>query len=240
MAKKSPSIPRREDALSRDRIVEAAIELLDSAGEPGLTFRALSDVLATGPGSIYWHIANKSELLVSACDALIARTMASVDEAGAPEARIRAIALGMFAAMDEHPWIGSALLEAPGQSPMVRLFERIGQQVQALGVPDAAQWTAASTLLHYILGVGGQNAGNRTWAQTRGIDRAHMLGNVSAAWRALNPTEYPFTRAAADQLRDHDDLGDFVAGIDLILSGLRGLSAPDARRRPAARNERRP
>ena len=59
----------REDPLTRERIVEAAIELLDDEGEDGLTFRALATRLETGAGAIYWHIANKSELLVAASDA---------------------------------------------------------------------------------------------------------------------------------------------------------------------------
>ena len=76
MVNKTRSPQRREDALSRDRIIEAAIGLLDSTGEAGLTFRALSEQLATGPGAIYWHIANKGDLLVAACDAVIVVTTA--------------------------------------------------------------------------------------------------------------------------------------------------------------------
>ena len=75
MVKNARSIQRREESLSRDRIIEASIELLDSSGEGGLTFRILSERLATGPGAIYWHIANKSDLLTAACDAVVARTM---------------------------------------------------------------------------------------------------------------------------------------------------------------------
>jgi hypothetical protein len=68
------------------------------------------------------------------------------------------LALEMFDAIDAHPWVGSALTGPPGQLPMVRIFERIGQQIRAPGVPDKEQWTTASALLRYILGVGGQNA----------------------------------------------------------------------------------
>jgi AcrR family transcriptional regulator len=75
MVKKARSTQRREESLSRDRIIEASIALLDSSGESGLTFRALSERLATGPGAIYWHIASKSDLLTAACDAIVARTM---------------------------------------------------------------------------------------------------------------------------------------------------------------------
>jgi AcrR family transcriptional regulator len=147
MVKKSRSSQRREDSLSRDRIIEASIALLDSSGEDGLTFRTLSDRLATGPGAIYWHVANKSELLTAACDAIVARTMAACVVGPTPEANIRAVALAMFDAIDAHPWVGSARISAPGHLPTVRLLERLGQQVGALGVPHEEQLATVGELL---------------------------------------------------------------------------------------------
>src|ERR1700735_4410995 len=135
MAKNARSIQRRDESLSRDRIIEASIAILDSSGESGLTFRTLSEHLATGPGAIYWHIASKSELLTAACDAIVARTMEAHMVGATPKATIRVLALVMFDAIDAHPWVGSALIRAELQSPMVRVVERIGQQVRALGVP---------------------------------------------------------------------------------------------------------
>jgi AcrR family transcriptional regulator len=223
MVKKARSTQRREESLSRDRIIEASIALLDHSGESGLTFRALSERLVTGPGAIYWHIASKSELLTDACDAIVARTMEAPLVGATPEATIRALALGMFDAIDVHPWVGSALTRAPGQLPILRILERIGQQVRALGVPDDTQWAVASALLNYILGVSGQNAANTQFARARGLDRSNFLEAVSTAWSQLDPHEYSFVRSVAGQLRAHDDRVDFLAGIDLILSGIRGL-----------------
>ena len=222
MAKRMKSPQRREESLSRERIVGASIELLDASGEEGLTFRALSERLVTGPGAIYWHIANKNDLLTAACDAVVAR---AVDETvvTTPEATIRAIALGLFDLIDEHPWLGSALTSVPGLSPIVRILERIGQQIRALGVPDEGQWGAVGALMAYILGVSRQNAANGQLARARGLDRSDFLEAVSTAWSQLDPTEYPFARSVAGQIRDHDDRVDFLAGIDLIL---RGISQP--------------
>jgi AcrR family transcriptional regulator len=220
MVKKAGSTQRREESLTRDRIIEASIVLLDRSGEGGLTFRALSERLATGPGAIYWHIANKSELLTAACDAIVARTMNAPVVGATPEATIRALALGMFDAIDAHPWVGSALTHAPGQLPMVRILERIGQQVRALGVPDHIQWAVVSALLSYILGVSGQNAANAQFARAHRLDRSNFLEAVSTVWSELDPDQYPFTRSVAGQLRTHDDRTDFLAGIDLILSGV--------------------
>ncbi|MGM4917489.1 TetR family transcriptional regulator [Tardiphaga sp. 813_E8_N1_3] len=220
MAKKTRSSPRREDSLSRDRIIEASIAILDGGGEDGLTFRALSERLATGPGAIYWHVPNKSELLTAACDAIVARTLNAPLVGATPQAIIRTLALGMFDAIDAHPWVGSALTRAPGQLPMVRILERIGQQVSALGVPGEDQWATVGALLNYILGVGAQNAANGQLGRMRGIDRSDFLDAVATSWSQLDPDAYAFTRSMAAHLRGHDDRKDFIAGIDLILSGI--------------------
>nr|WP_265594206.1 TetR/AcrR family transcriptional regulator [Haloferula sp. BvORR071] len=218
--KKTASGPqRRENPLSRERITEAAIELLDHSGEGGLTFRALSERLATGAGAIYWHIANRSDLLTAACDAMVARTLKANAIGATPAATIRGIALGMFDAIDGHPWLGSALIHSAGQLPMVRVFESIGHQVRELGVPNEEQWGVACALLNYILGVGGQNAANTQFAKARNLDRSHFLDAVSTMWSQLNPDEYPFAHSVAGHLRVHDDRNDFLTGIDLILKG---------------------
>jgi AcrR family transcriptional regulator len=220
MVKNVRGTPRREESLSRESIIEASIALLDADGERGLTFRALADRLSTGPGAIYWHVANKSDLLTSACDAIVARTMDGPLDEGTPKEIIRALALGMFDAIDAHPWVGSALTGAPGQLPMVRILERIGQQIRAMDVRSDAQWAAATALLNYILGVSGQNAANAQIGRRLGGDRSAFLEQVSAMWLQLDPEAYPFTRSVAAQLRAHDDRADFVEGIDLILSGI--------------------
>jgi AcrR family transcriptional regulator len=220
MLKKARSTQRREESLSRDRIIEASIELLDSSGEDGLTFRVLSERLATGPGAIYWHIANKSDLLTAACDTIISRTMETSVIGAKPKATIRALALGLFDAIDAHPWVGSALTSAPGELPMVRILEPLGQQVRALGVRGNTQWAAVSALLSYILGVAGRNAANGQLARMRGLDRSDFLEAVETMWSQLDPNEYPFTRSVAERVRAHDDRIDFLAGIDFILRGI--------------------
>jgi AcrR family transcriptional regulator len=219
--KRARSKQRRKESLSTDRIVEASIELLDSSGEKGLTFRALSERLATGPGAIYWHIASKDELLTAACDAVVAHTMNSPVDGKTPKEVIRALALAMFDAIEKHPWVGSALARAPGRVPMVRILERIGQQLRALGLPAEDEWATVSALLSYIVGVGGQNAANTQFAREQGLDRSNFLGEVSSVWSQFDPDEYPFTRSVAGQMRSHDDRVDFLAGIDLMLHGIK-------------------
>ena len=212
--------PRQGESLTRERVVEAAIELLDLGGEEGLTFRALSERLATGAGAIYWHIANKSDLLAAACDAVVERAIDGTALVTSPEEAIRAVALGIFDAIDEHPWVGSAITSSLAMSSVVCILEPLGQQVRALRVPDAQQWTAVSTLMAYILGVSKQNAANGHLARTRGLDRLDFLNTVAAAWSQLDHKQHPFVRSIAKRLPEHDDRVDFIAGVEVILKGI--------------------
>jgi AcrR family transcriptional regulator len=217
--------PRRTEALSRERIVAVAIELLDAHGEGGLTFRALTERLATGPGAIYWHVANRGELLVAATDAVVAAALA-IEPAASPESspqdRIRAVALGLFDGIEAHPWVAAQLSVSSYQSTTPRILESVGRLVRALGVHQARQFTVASVLVEYILGAAGQNAANTVRATTLGpdLDRPAFLDAVSNAWAELDPDDYSFIRSVAAQMRTHDDRAEFLAGITLVLAGI--------------------
>ena len=60
-----------QPSLSREQIVRAAIELLDAEGAAGLSMRRLGTKLGSGATSLYWHVANKDELLELAVDEVL-------------------------------------------------------------------------------------------------------------------------------------------------------------------------
>jgi len=222
MTSKARRADRREQALSQETIVNAAIRLLDEAGEGGLTFRALAERLSTGAGAIYWHVANKDALLVAATDRVISGAIADSARAAAASETIRAVAIGVFDAIDAHPWVGAQLARAQPPSPMLKIFERIGRAVERLGVSYAGQFSAVTTLVNYILGVGSQNAANAVHAKTHWSqpNRREFLSAMAGAWAALDADEYAFTRTMAAPLREHDDRAHFLAGIELIVAGI--------------------
>ena len=219
VATKTQRAERRADALSKERIVEAAMEILDSDGESALTIRALAARLATGSGAIYHHVGNKDDLIAAITDDVIARVMTEVVSVAEPRAAIRAIALGVFDAIDAHPWVGAQFSREPWQSAVLRIFEGVGGQLQALGVPERAQFDCASALVNYVLGLAGQYAAAARLLAGE-TDRSTFLATVAARWAQLDSAAYPFMRQVATQLREHDDREQFLAGIDLILAGI--------------------
>ena len=219
MTTRTQRTERRADALSKERIVRAAIEILDAHGESALTFRALTARLATGAGAIYWHVDSKNDLLAAATDDVIARVMTEVVSGAEPRDAIRAIASGVFDAIDAHPWVGAQLSREPWQPAVLQVFEGVGGQLQALGVPERAQFDCASALVNYVLGLAGQYAAGARLVP-REMGRSAFLATVAARWAQLDPAEYPFMRQVATQLPEHDDREQFLAGIDLILAGI--------------------
>jgi hypothetical protein len=110
-----------------------------------------------------------------------------------------------------------------------RLFEGLGRQVRALGLPRTAWFTATSAVMHYVLGAAGLNAVAAAHGRALGpdVDRGQFLDTAATAWEDLDPEEFPFTRAVAAQLRDHDDREEFLAGLDLLLSGITAVHLSD-------------
>jgi AcrR family transcriptional regulator len=221
MTTKAGRPPRRSDALSKDRIIAAAIAILDADGEAALTFRTLASALSTGPGAIYWHVANKNELLAAATDAVVAEVTGAGSAEARPRERIRSVALGLFDAIDAHPWVGSHLGREPWQLASTRIVEAMGSRLADLGVPAGQHFDAATALTSYVCGAAAQNAANARSAPPD-LDRDTALAAVARQWTDLDEAEFPFVRRIAAQLPGHDDRAQFLAGIDYILAGVTG------------------
>jgi AcrR family transcriptional regulator len=220
MTTKSQRAPRRTEALSRDVIVKAATEILDAEGEDALTLRALTVRLTTGYGAIYHHVADRNDLLAAATDHVIAPIVTDLATGAQPRQALRAIALGLFDAIDAHPWAGARLNREPWRPALLDIYESISKHLQALGVPQRALSGPAGVLVNYILGVAGQNAANARALAASEADRSAFLATVAAQWAQLDPARYPNVHRARTQLREHDDREQFLAGIDLILAGI--------------------
>lgn len=202
----------RAAVLSREQVIQGVISVLYNEGEDGLTMRAVAAMLSCGTAALYHHIKSKDEMLVAATDAVIGEALAGVRSDSFDA--IRAIAAEVFDTVEEHPWVGTQLSRAPWTGATLQIFERIGQQLNGRN-----QFTSAITLVSYIIGISAQNAGQGR-ALPPGTTRAAYLAAEAERWKNLDAAAYPFTRRVSAQLRKHDDRAEFLAGLELILSGI--------------------
>lgn len=209
--------PRRSDALSRERIVEATIQILDTAGESGLTVRAVTAHLSTGRGAIYHHVANKDELLAAAADGVINQVVAGAARDDDPRRTIRALALGIFDAIDGHPWVGTQLSREPFQPAVLQIWKSLGVQLHNLGIAGTALSDAGSALVNYVLGAAAQHAvGARRVPDDAA--RKDYLEALAAQWSQHD--SHPLVQKSAALLPEHDDREQFLAGVDIFLAGV--------------------
>ncbi|GLW98111.1 TetR family transcriptional regulator [Microtetraspora sp. NBRC 16547] len=106
---------RREQGLSRDQIVRAALELLDEEGLDALSMRKLGARIGAGATSLYWHVANKDELLELAMDEVYREVPKPVGASWRETAG--AIAWGLRGAILAHPWCVRLIGVLPGIGP---------------------------------------------------------------------------------------------------------------------------
>ncbi len=55
--------PQERTRLSRERVLSAAVTVADAGGAGSLTIRSIAQELGVKPMSVYYHVANKDEIL---------------------------------------------------------------------------------------------------------------------------------------------------------------------------------
>ncbi|PWJ54239.1 transcriptional regulator, TetR family [Quadrisphaera granulorum] len=219
---------RGSDALSRDVVVDAAVALLDELGERGFTVRLLVERLETGPGAVYWHVANKDELVALAADRVLASALSSpassATEGGqgegdmAPVKALRRLAVAVYDALDVHPWAGPQVTASPVLPSALALFDRVGGLLVRAGVPAHRRFTLATVVFTHVLAVSAQMTA-RAEAGGERVDRQAFLERSAARLEQLAGS-HPFLADVAGDMRHHDDREQFLVGLDLLLSGL--------------------
>lgn len=223
---RAPDGKGRADALSREIIVSAAVALLDELGERGLTFRLLAKQLNTGLGALYWHVANKDDLVALAADQVLGRAFAVAPRPGdGAGAELRALAIAVFDALDRHPWAASHVNAPPTLANALRLLDRIGTLVGRTGLPAERHFAVSTAISYYITGVSAQIVAPRTTVGAT-TSRDAFLNQTAEHWEGLDPADYPFLTRTTTDLRDHDDRDQFTTGLDLLLDGLNTTADP--------------
>ncbi|WP_256795093.1 TetR/AcrR family transcriptional regulator [Terrabacter sp. Ter38] len=216
---------RRRASHSLEAVLTEAVALLDTSGEQALTFRALAARLGGGAASIYWYVSSKDELLDRAADHVLADVLAAVEHVGVsdPVDDLRTIALALFDAIVERPWLGAYFMRDTGVQPNgLRLYERLGQQVLRLELTPRQSFHAVSAVVGFVVGTAADMGQQTPEAVLSGeVDRDEHLARYAAQWRALDAAEFPFIHHVVDEFADHDDAEQFRAGLELILAGLR-------------------
>lgn len=106
----------RDRRLSRARIVDAALPLLDAEGHRGLSMRRIATDLGVTAGSLYWYVRTKDDVLELALDRVLGEVPADPDE---PDWRLglAGLARDTRAMLLRHRWALRELTVRPNLGP---------------------------------------------------------------------------------------------------------------------------
>jgi AcrR family transcriptional regulator len=205
----------RPRGLSRERIVEAAIELADADGLGALSMARLAERLGCGTMSLYRHVANKEELLtfmLSAGPGPPPRPKDGTDWRGA----LMDWATGLWDVYHRHPWILEAAAAGPPADPGQLAWLDAGlASLGGTGLAERDKLAAVMAVLHYARG-----------AAALDIEAAHVDGPEYSALlrRLLDVERFPALAAALQEgafdAGDDDPLADFHSGLGQLLDGI--------------------
>ena len=215
--------------LSRERVLRAAVRLADKGGIESVTMRRLADELGAEAMSLYYHVANKDDVLDGIADAIAREINHAAGRAEMPSGTanwktgMRRRILAARQVLLHHPWAPGLFETRTTTSPaIIRHFDALVGLMRDGGF--------SHDLAHHALHALGSRALGFSQELFDPGDGAGP-GDATAA-PADMASQFPHLAAMLAEIA-HDDPGstlgwcddqtEFEFGLDLILNGLDGL-----------------
>lgn len=218
----SRAAARHRADLSREKIVEAALSLIDTRGLAALNMRSLGLAVEASTMSVYRHFRNKAELLDAVVDQVVEGFSPPVIKGRWPE-KARAMCLAVRAGMLAHPELADFIgREFRRSAVSLRVNTAIIASLREGGVPPRllpdTYWALSSYTTGYSL-LEAQTLRHRRppGGQRPAADRVRKLAALLEVAEGISAEE---SADAAVVLARPLDEHQFMFGLDCIIAGL--------------------
>ncbi len=213
----SPEAGRRRP-LSRERVLEAAMELADAGGIESVSMRKLGHALGVEAMSLYRHVANKEDLIYGLLD-LVDAEIEVPDGNGEWKSDVRRFAISAHDAMIRHRWACALMLSTgPSRIRRARLtyMEGLLRTLRSAGFSPELTHHAYHAIESHIMGF-------TLWQVSISRHAAEIRKAIPMLFRQISDEEFPYTVEHGRQhLASNAPTGneEFAFGLDLILDGI--------------------
>jgi AcrR family transcriptional regulator len=209
---------RRRAPLSRERVLRAALRLVDAGGHDALSMRNLGKELGVEAMSLYNHVANKEDILDGLVDIVFGEIAVPTPGEADWKGAMRDRAISVRAALNRHRW-AVGLMEGrlnPGPASL-RNHDAVMGCLREAGFPFRAAVHASSVIDAYIYGFALQEKGLP-------FETPDQVSEVMEIQRQNVPAmdDYPYLVEVATEMAKagYDYATEFEFGLDLILDAL--------------------
>jgi AcrR family transcriptional regulator len=135
---------------TKNRIADTALCLFNQVGTDGVSTNHIAAAMEISPGNLYYHYANKDEILLVLLDRLgcgLEDVWAATGESPGEDS-LRAAVAGTFALLDRHRYFARELFALAHRSPALRertrsLSERCVRAIERRMVSSSGTWRRA-------------------------------------------------------------------------------------------------
>lgn len=204
------------ETLSRRKVLEAAVRLVDREGLEALSMRRLGAELGVEAMSLYNHVPNKDAVLDGMAETLLEKL--EVPPVGEDwEARVREGYRRFRRLAHRHPNVFPLFVVRPPETiDGAWLVESFLEAMEGAGFDGKAALHAFRALSSYTVGY--------VISELRGF--AMEPNSSRNGIRQLSATEFPKISALSSHLENADRDAEFEFGLSLILTGLRAEFRP--------------
>ncbi|QKW36147.1 TetR/AcrR family transcriptional regulator C-terminal domain-containing protein [Actinomadura sp. NAK00032] len=150
---RQPSINAQHRApLSTERIIEAALRIVDGQGLGRLTMRRLGDALEVEAMAIYHHLPRGKEQLLDGLVAHVAAAPADTAAASRWQDALRAWAAGYRGRLMAHAGVLPLVVTRRNPAALTATVASLREVLRSGGVAEDTAAVAAHTLLGYVIG----------------------------------------------------------------------------------------
>ncbi|MBF6542004.1 TetR/AcrR family transcriptional regulator [Nocardia brasiliensis] len=150
--------------LTKEQVLQAAVEVLDAEGVAGLNVRRLGAQLGVASTAMYYYVKNKDELVTLTAD-LVWHEIELPDPATTDwRSAAAALAREVHEMVGRHFWLLAAMSTHVIYGPGKARFDECGLEIfEGAGFAGADADRAAATLLMFVIGAAQGSAAERAW-----------------------------------------------------------------------------
>jgi AcrR family transcriptional regulator len=228
----APPLRRQTDArvtLTRQRVVDEALEVIGTNGVEALSMRALATRLGVVPGALYRHVRNKDQLHDLVLDAVLADVDCRIDSRRPWTEQLAALAEQLRLVLEEHPGIAGLLkTRAPLTQHSLGLTEAFLTLLAAAGLPKDQTARAYHLIYDYTLGFA---LSDRTSPSEQRVQNAASRQQLHTFLRSLPPDRFPALASLGEHIWVPDRDERFTTNLQTLIDGLQSATRSSRSRR---------
>jgi AcrR family transcriptional regulator len=213
--------------LTKDAVVDRALELADRNGLDALTIRKLATELGVTPMALYWHFRSKDELLAGLVERVWSEIDVDVNQAAPWPDQLRALLESLLAVLRAHPAASKLLLAFDMQTKAAMRPAEVSLEIlltagfdpeRAAGIVRYALWTAIMLVM---------SEPGAEWLAAE--ERAEHMRMKRISYATLPPASFPrLVECAIPMTAYSDPESHYRLGVNIFIAGVEALAGRTA------------